>query len=80
MKLTFKLPQLGMNMEQATITAWHKQAGDTVAKGEPLYAIEFEKAATEIEAPFPGVLLEVLVPTGETVAVGTPVCRFEKSP
>ena len=80
MKIPFKLPRPGMNMEETTVTAWHKQAGESVDNGEPLYSIEFDKAATGIEAPIDGTVLEVLVPVGTTVAVGTELCRFEKSP
>ena len=78
MNVTFKLPQLGMNMEEGTIKEWHKQPGDAVARGELLYSVEIEKAIADIDTPFSGTLLEVLAPVGTTLAVGAAVCRFEK--
>jgi pyruvate dehydrogenase E2 component (dihydrolipoamide acetyltransferase) len=78
MKLVMKLPQLGMNMEEGIIREWHKQPGDAVARGEVLYSVEIEKAIAEIDAPFSGTLIEVLAPVGTTVAIGAPVCHFDK--
>jgi pyruvate/2-oxoglutarate dehydrogenase complex dihydrolipoamide acyltransferase (E2) component len=80
MKVVLKLPRVSMNMEEATITAWHKQPGDTFAAGEALYSIETEKTATEIEAPAAGTLLEILVETGANVEAGAAMCRVEVEP
>lgn len=77
MKVVLKLPRVSMNMEEATVTRWHKQPGETFAAGEALYSIETEKTATDIEAPAAGTLLEVLVKEGEDAEAGTPVCRIE---
>ena len=65
--LELKLGRVGMNMEEATIKRWHKAAGDTFKKGEPLYDIETEKVAAEVPAPFDGKLVE-LGPFEELVA------------
>jgi pyruvate/2-oxoglutarate dehydrogenase complex dihydrolipoamide acyltransferase (E2) component len=46
MKLSLKLPMFGMNMEEATIVKWHRQPGEPIRKGEPLYEIETEKVTT----------------------------------
>jgi pyruvate/2-oxoglutarate dehydrogenase complex dihydrolipoamide acyltransferase (E2) component len=78
-KATLKLPRVSMNMEEGTITAWHKAPGEAFAAGEALYAVETEKVTTEIEAPCDGTLLEILVPEGEDADVGAPVCRIEPS-
>jgi pyruvate/2-oxoglutarate dehydrogenase complex dihydrolipoamide acyltransferase (E2) component len=77
MKVLLKLPRVSMNMEEATITAWLKNPGDKFVAGEPLYSIETEKTATEIEAPFPGTLLEILVAEGNNAQAGDAVCRVE---
>lgn len=65
------MPQLGETVYEGTIAAWHKQAGDTVAKGDMLLDVETDKVATEITAPASGVLTSIDVPEGETVEVGT---------
>ena len=65
------MPQLGETVLEGTVAAWHKNAGDTVEKGEMLLDVETDKAATEIEAPESGVLSNIAVAEGETVDVGT---------
>ncbi len=77
MKVGLKLSRVGMNMEEATITKWHKQAGDAFKKGEPLYDIETEKVQMEVEAPCDGVLVEQNVPEGDNAEVGQVVCTIE---
>lgn len=74
MKVKLKLAQVGMNMEAATISAWHRQPGESFSKGEPLYEIETEKVTQEIEAPAHGRLLEILVAEDEDADVGQEVC------
>lgn len=65
------MPQLGETVNEGTVSAWHKQAGDEVTKDEILLDIETDKVAVEIPAPVSGVLTRILVPQGETVGVGT---------
>ena len=74
MKINLKLARIGMNMQEATIAKWHKQAGDSFRSGEALYDIETEKVTQEIEATGDGLLLEILVPEGEDAQVGQAVC------
>lgn len=80
MKVRLKLARVGMNMEEATIVAWHKRPGETFSKGEELYDIETEKVTMAVEAPCDGTLLEVLVPAGTITEVGQVVCAIEQSP
>ena len=65
------MPQLGETVNEGTIAAWHKKAGDEVTKDEFLLDVETEKVAVEIPAPVSGVLTSILVGEGETVDVGT---------
>ncbi len=63
------LPRLGQGMESGIVVKWLKAEGDRVEKGEPLYEVETEKATQEVEAEASGVLLKILVQSGE-VPVG----------
>ena len=65
------MPQLGETVAEGTVAAWHKQAGDSVEKGDMLLDVETDKVATEITASVSGVLSIISVPEGETVDVGT---------
>jgi pyruvate dehydrogenase E2 component (dihydrolipoamide acetyltransferase) len=65
------LPQLGETVTEGTITRWFKKIGDTVAEDEPLFEVSTDKVDTEVPSPIAGVLTEIRVPEGDTVAVGT---------
>ena len=54
MPTPIKLPNLGAEASEATIESWLVAVGDTVAAGDPVVAIETEKATVEIEAPVAG--------------------------
>ncbi len=62
MAVDIVMPKLGMAMKEGTVSIWHKQAGDTVAKGEIIADISSEKIEMELECPADGVLLEIVVP------------------
>jgi pyruvate dehydrogenase E2 component (dihydrolipoamide acetyltransferase) len=69
------MPKLGLTMTEATLIEWLKADGEPVEKGEPLFVLESEKSALEIEAPASGTL-RILVPAGDTVAVHTPIAAL----
>ena len=68
-----KLPRLGETMEEGTLTAWHKQVGDVIAKGDLLYCVETDKASLDVESFVAGRMQEICCAAGSTVAVGTTV-------
>jgi 2-oxoglutarate dehydrogenase E2 component (dihydrolipoamide succinyltransferase) len=65
-----RVPTLGESITEATIGKWFKQPGDPVAVDEPLVELETEKVTIEVPSPAAGVLSEIAVKGGETVAVG----------
>jgi len=64
-----KLPRLGQGMESGTIVKWLKGEGEPVKKREPLYELDTDKVTQEVEAETDGVLLKIVVDSGE-VEVG----------
>jgi len=70
------MPKMGDAMEEGKILKWKKRPGDPVAKGEPIAEIETDKVNVDIEAEDSGVLLTILVPEGQTVAVGTNIAMI----
>jgi pyruvate dehydrogenase E2 component (dihydrolipoamide acetyltransferase) len=68
-----KMPQMGESIAEGTIVKWLKQVGDAVKRDEPLFEISTDKVDAEIPAPASGVLSEIKVQEGETVAVNTVV-------
>ncbi|HSR15330.1 MAG TPA: biotin/lipoyl-containing protein, partial [Gemmatimonadales bacterium] len=73
MAVTVTMPQLGETVTEGTILRWAKQPGETVAEDEVLLEISTDKVDTEVPSPAAGILHEILVPSGQTVAVGTPL-------
>jgi pyruvate dehydrogenase E2 component (dihydrolipoamide acetyltransferase) len=72
------MPQMGESIVEGTLTKWLKKAGERVERDEPLFEISTDKVDTEIPAPVAGVLKEVLVDEGKTVAISTVVGRIEE--
>jgi 2-oxoisovalerate dehydrogenase E2 component (dihydrolipoyl transacylase) len=77
MPVEIKLPQLGESIYEGTIARWLKQPGDRVEKYEPLAEITTDKVNVEMPSPLGGVLVELLVPAGETRPVGSPIALIE---
>jgi len=71
------MPQMGESIVEGTLTKWLKKKGDSVERDEPLFEISTDKVDTEVPSPAAGVLGDVLVQEGTTVAIGTVVGRIE---
>ncbi len=65
-----RVPTLGESVTEATVGKWFKQPGDAVAVDEPLVELETDKVTLEVPAPAAGVLSDIAVQGGSTVAVG----------
>jgi 2-oxoglutarate dehydrogenase E2 component (dihydrolipoamide succinyltransferase) len=72
-----RVPTLGESVTEATVGKWFKQPGDPVAVDEPLVELETDKVTLEVPAPAAGVLAEIAVKDGETVAVGALLGQIE---
>lgn len=70
------MPSLGADMDEGKLNEWLVSPGDTVKRGQIVAVVETTKAAVEIECWHDGVVGELLVPVGETVAVGTPLAML----
>jgi pyruvate dehydrogenase E2 component (dihydrolipoamide acetyltransferase) len=71
------MPQMGESIAEGTLSKWLKKVGDEIKRDEPIFEISTDKVDAEIPAPAAGVLAEILVKEGETVAVQTVVARLE---
>lgn len=77
--IEFTMPALGADMDEGTLNEWLVKPGDAVARGQVVAVVETTKAAVEIECWHDGVVGELLVPIGQTVAVGTPLATLLES-
>jgi 2-oxoglutarate dehydrogenase E2 component (dihydrolipoamide succinyltransferase) len=71
-----RLPKLGETVTEGTVGRWMKGGRGPVAFDDPLFEVSTDKVDSEIPSPYDGVLLEILVPEGETVPVGTTLARI----
>jgi len=68
------MPKVDMVMETGTFVEWLKQEGEHVNKGDPLFVIDTDKAAIEMESPADGILsgvrakLNDVIPVTEVIA------------
>jgi 2-oxoglutarate dehydrogenase E2 component (dihydrolipoamide succinyltransferase) len=67
---------MGESIAEGTIVRWIKKVGDAVDRDEPLFEISTDKVDAEIPAPAAGVLTEIKVQEGETVAVNSVVATI----
>jgi pyruvate dehydrogenase E2 component (dihydrolipoyllysine-residue acetyltransferase) len=71
------MPQMGESIAEGTLSRWIKKVGESVKRDEPIFEISTDKVDAEIPAPAAGVLSEILVQEGQTVAVQTVVARID---
>jgi len=76
-KIDVIMPQMGESIAEGTLSRWMKKVGEAVKRDEPIFEISTDKVDAEIPAPVAGVLAEILVTEGQTVAVQTVVARIE---
>src|SRR5689334_16184295 len=74
------MPQLGESIAEGTVVKWLVPLGGTIEKDQSLVEVETEKVDLEVPSPATGLLNEILVKEGETVAVGTLLARIESAP
>jgi pyruvate dehydrogenase E2 component (dihydrolipoamide acetyltransferase) len=73
------MPQMGESIAEGTIVRWIKKVGETVDRDEPLFEISTDKVDAEIPSPAAGVLSEITVNEGETVAVNAVVATISEA-
>jgi pyruvate dehydrogenase E2 component (dihydrolipoyllysine-residue acetyltransferase) len=71
------MPQMGESIAEGTLSKWLKKVGDEVKRDEAIFEISTDKVDAEIPSSVAGVLAEILVGEGQTVAVQTVVARIE---
>ena len=65
------MPKMGESVMEGTVLVWHKKPGDRIEADEALLEIGTDKVDSEIPSPASGIVQEISVAEGETVAVGT---------
>ncbi len=66
----FKMPSLGADMTEGTLTAWNVDVGDTVERGDIICEVETNKGDIDVEVWHSGVVQELLAEPGQKLPVG----------
>lgn len=75
MILEMKVPSPGESISEVQIARWLKKNGDYVFKDEEIVEVDSDKATLAISAEESGAL-EILAQEGDTVAVGSVICKI----
>jgi pyruvate dehydrogenase E2 component (dihydrolipoamide acetyltransferase) len=73
MPTVVKMPKWGLTMRQGRVVDWLRREGAPVAEGEPLFTVETDKIAADVEAPASGVLRKIVAEAGSDVPVSAAV-------
>ena len=72
----FLLPDVGEGLEEAEIVQWKVAVGEEIAANQVVVEIESAKSLVELPSPYAGTVLELLIPEGAVVRVGTAIIRI----
>lgn len=78
MTIEVKVPLLPESVADATISTWHKKAGDVVSRDENLVDLETDKVMLEVPAPVDGILKEIIKKSGDVVQANQIVAIIEQ--
>lgn len=79
-KKTFKLPDLGEGLPDATIVEWSVKVGDTIRLDDPLVSMETAKAVVDVPSPVSGKVLKLAGEPGDVIETGAVLAEFEIDP
>lgn len=71
------MPQMGFDMQEATLQRWLKHEGDHIDRGEPIAEIETEKVTLQVESYDTGTLTKILHQEGDVVPVGEKIAEMD---
>ena len=69
MAFEITMPQLGLTMEEGTVSKWLKKEGDAVKAGEAILEITTDKLTNEVVSEHDGVLLKIVAQEDEDIPV-----------
>lgn len=73
------MPALSSTMTEGKIVSWVKSPGDKVEKGETVVVVESDKADMDVESFYEGYLATIVVPAGESAAVGAAIALLAET-
>ena len=75
--VSIRIPQLGEGLREAYLVDFLKSPGDSVARDEPLFTMETDKAVSDVECPHAGTLVKWLVEVDSVLEIGTEIAILD---
>ncbi|KAI8819346.1 uncharacterized protein EV422DRAFT_534409 [Fimicolochytrium jonesii] len=72
-----KCPPMAESIQEGTLTQWHKQVGEFIARDEVIATIETDKVDVTVNSPESGKVLEHFANEGDTISVGGNLFKIE---
>lgn len=73
MRQTVTLPKLGDTVSEVVVLECLVDVGQKVSMGQPVLRVETEKIETEVDSPFTGVLIDLLVAEDDEISTGAAI-------
>lgn len=70
MRAEVRVPKMGMDTTEVTVSNWLVKVGDAVKVGTPLVELESEKVTFVLDSEVEGRIVSIIQPSGSVVAVG----------
>lgn len=77
---SFRLPDLGEGLPDATIVEWAVKVGDTIRLDDALVSMETAKAVVDVPSPVSGKVLKLAGEAGDIIETGAVLAEFEIDP
>lgn len=77
MKFEMTLPEMGESVQEATVTRWVKQVGDSIEVDETIVEVATDKVDSEVPSPVSGKIVELKCNENDVAAVGAVICVIE---
>jgi pyruvate/2-oxoglutarate dehydrogenase complex dihydrolipoamide acyltransferase (E2) component len=78
MAVEVTLPEIGEDIEHATVNLWHFKEGEKINEGDDLVELQTDSAIINIPSPTTGVLLEILVEEGDIAEIGEALATIDE--
>ena len=69
MAYELKMPQLGLTMEEGTVSKWIKKEGDAIKVGDVILEITTDKLTNEVVSEVEGTLIQIVAQEGDDIPV-----------
>ena len=76
-KFELKLPKMGESVDEATLTAWLVDVGDTIEMDDGVLEVSTDKVDTELPSEVSGILIEKLFEIDAIIKVGQTIAIIE---